>query len=125
MFPEFALFGTKIQVVVCETLENFMNNLSMRCQVVALYEDVIEINSDLSFSYEVREDGVHESLESSRRVGKTEKHNTRFEKSMVSDKCGFPLISFFDSDVMITPAYIELSKDLCILELVDNIGSQG
>ena len=66
----------KIQVVVCETLENFMDNLSMRCQVVAPYEDVIEINSDLSFSYEVCKDGVYESLKSGRRVGETDEHNT-------------------------------------------------
>ena len=37
----------------------------------------------------------------------------------------FPLVTFLDSDVVISPLYIKLGEDLGIFEFVNEIGDQG
>ena len=43
----------------------------------------------------------------------------------MGDEGGFPLVAFFYSDIVISPSYIKLGKDLGILEFVDEIRDQG
>ena len=39
-------------------------------------------------------------------------------------KCGLPFVSFFDSDVVVTPPKIDLCEVLRSLELVDELGDE-
>ena len=43
----------------------------------------------------------------------------------MSDEGGFPLVAFFNSDIVISPLYVKLGKDLGIFEFVDEIRDQG
>ena len=58
-------------------------------------------------------------------VGHAEEHDGRFIESSVGDEGGFPLVSFFYSDIVIPPLYVKLGEDLGVLEFVDEIGNQG
>ena len=64
-------------------------------------------------------------MEGGERIGHAEEHDGGFIKSSVGDEGGFPLVAFLDSDIVISPSYIKLGKDLGILEFVDEIRDQG
>ena len=71
---------------------------------------IIHENYYLSFSYHSGERFIHISLEGGGCVSLSEKHNEGFENSLWSDKRGFPLVSFLDSDISESPSYIELGE---------------
>ena len=54
-------------------------------------------------------------LEGGGGVGKPKEHHGRFEKSFMGDEGCFPLVTVFDSYVVIPPPYVELGEDLGIL----------
>ena len=39
----------------------------------------------------------------------------------MGDESGLPLIALLDADVVVSPSYIKLSKDLGILEFVNEV----
>ena len=51
---------------------------------------------------EIREDVVHEALESDRGIGKSERHDTPFKRSVVSVEGGFPFIALLDLDKVVS-----------------------
>ncbi len=79
-------------------------------EVVEVDQDVIKI-----YNYEdvhhVREDIVHEALESSHSVRKSEKHNQPFEGPIVGPECGFPLTFVCDMDKMVGMLEVNLDVD--------------
>ena len=42
----------------------------------------------------------------------------------MGDESGLPLVAFLDTDVVVSPSYIELGKDLGVLEFVDEVRDQ-
>lgn len=88
-------------------------------------EDVVQVDGYLSFGDEIREYGVHEGLESSGGVGETEEHDLRFEETLVGGESSFPFIAFLDSDVVVTPSYVELGEVARSLQSVDDVSDQG
>ena len=44
----------------------------------------------------------------------TEEHDQRFEKALVHLKGGLPLVSFFDLNVVVSPANVQLSEILSL-----------
>ncbi|EGN98320.1 hypothetical protein SERLA73DRAFT_55819, partial [Serpula lacrymans var. lacrymans S7.3] len=48
----------------------------------------------------------------------SEEHNQRFEQSSVSSEGGLVLISFFDSNIIISPTDIQLGEESSSLEPV-------
>ena len=52
------------------------------------------------------------------------KHDRGFIESSVGDESGLPLVAFLDVDVVVSPSYVKLSKDLGILEFVDEVRDQ-
>ena len=73
-------------------------------------EEVIHIDDEPSFSNHISKGIVHESLESCRRIGKSEEHYCWFEEAFVSDESSFPLVAIFDVDIVIAPADVKLCE---------------
>jgi hypothetical protein len=87
-------------------------------------ENVVEINSNLALSNEIGKDWVHKWLKGCRQVCQAKEHYFGLIQALVGDKGSLPFIAFPNTDIVIAPMNIKLSKDLCILELINNISSQ-
>jgi hypothetical protein len=88
-------------------------------------QEIVHVNDKPSFSDEVTERVVHETLEGGRGVGETKEHDSGFEEAFVSVKCSFPLVAIFDPNIVVTPLNIELCEDVGPFEFVDEIGDEG
>ena len=64
-------------------------------------------------------------MKGGRGIGHAEEHDGGFIKSSVGDEGGFPLATFLDSDIVISPLYIKLGEDLGIFKFVNEVGNQG
>ena len=65
--------------------------------VVGIDEDVVEVDDHIDVE-EIREDVVHETLESCRSVGESEGHNRLFKGTITGTEGGFPLIAIRNLD---------------------------
>ncbi|KAG5650555.1 hypothetical protein H0H81_011826, partial [Sphagnurus paluster] len=74
------------------------------------YQDVVQIDNDYTFCYELRKDVVHHGLESGRAVGKAKKHNQGFKQPPVGSESGFPFVSFLHVDIIKPPTNIKFSE---------------
>src|SRR6267154_584822 len=81
--------------------------------------DVIHIDYHIACSDLIAESGIHHGLESGRRIGESKEHNSGLEESSVRLEGCFPSISIFDTDIIISPSYIEFSEPLFLDELGD------
>ncbi|KXN84319.1 hypothetical protein AN958_12756 [Leucoagaricus sp. SymC.cos] len=72
----------------------------MLSRVVRIDEDIVKIDSNADIK-EVREDVVHEMLESSRSISETKRHYQPFEGTIAGPKSSFPLIAFIDMDKIV------------------------
>jgi hypothetical protein len=88
-------------------------------------EEVIHVDDKPSFSDHVSEGVIYESLEGHGGVGKSEEHYCGFKEALVGDEGGLPLVSVFDSDIVVPPSNVELSECLGIPEFVDEVGDEG
>ena len=82
--------------------------------IVRVDEEVIHVYDEPSFSDHIPKGVRHESLKGGGGIGHAEKHDSGFVKSSVGDEGSFPLVTFLDSNIVISPAYIELGKDFSI-----------
>jgi hypothetical protein len=64
-------------------------------------------------------------LEGCRQVCQAKEHDFGFKQALVCDKGGLPFITSPDTDIVIAPTNIELSKDFRVLESIDDISGQG
>ena len=88
-------------------------------------EEVVHVNDEPSFCDHIPEGIRHKSLKSGGRVGHAEEHDGGFIESSVGDEGGFPLVTFLNSDIVISPSYIKLGEDLGVFKFVDEVGDQG
>ena len=86
---------------------------------------VVHVNDEPSLRNHVPERIGHESLKGGWGVGHAKEHDSRFIKSSVGDEGGFPLVTFFYSDIVISPPYVKLGEDLGVFKFVDEVGNQG
>ena len=86
---------------------------------------VIHVNDEPSFPDVVGKVKVHKCLE--RRWGATEseKHHRWFKQSKRRDESSLPFITFFNSNVVISPSYIELSKEGELAKVVNEVRDEG
>ena len=87
-------------------------------------KEVIHVNNEPSFCNHITKGVIHELLEGGRGVGETEEHYSRFEESLMSDKSGFPLVSVFDLDIVISPPNVKFGEYLRPLEFINEIGNK-
>ena len=86
-----------------------------------MYCDIIHVYQEPSLSDLLTEDRVHHGLKGSGRVGEAEEHDCGFEQSFVSEEGCLPLITFFDSDIIIAPADVEGCEESAAAEAVDDL----
>jgi hypothetical protein len=63
-------------------------------------------------------------LEGCRQVYQAKEHDFGLKQALICDKGSLSFIASPDTNIMITPTNIELSKDSCILEPINDISSQ-
>ena len=73
-------------------------------------EKVVHIDDQPSFCNHVPEGVVHKLLECGWGVGKPKEHDCWFKKAFMGDKGGFPLVTIFDVDIVITPSDVKLGE---------------
>ena len=93
--------------------------------VVRVDKEVIHVYDEPSLCNHIPEGIRHESLKGGGRIGHAEEHDGGFIKSSVGDEGGFPLVTFLDSDIVISPSHIKLGEDFGIFKFVDEIRNQG
>ena len=87
-------------------------------------EHVIHVYGEPSFSQFFLEDGVHHGLEGCRGVSESKEHYVWFEQSLIGDEGCFPLVSVFDSDVVVAPSDVELREEFCSFYSRDKLGDE-
>ncbi|KIN92932.1 hypothetical protein M404DRAFT_172251, partial [Pisolithus tinctorius Marx 270] len=55
----------------------------------------------------------------------SEEHNSWFKETFVCDECGLPLVSFFDSNIVIARPDVHLCKDRGSFQLVYEVRNEG
>ena len=88
-------------------------------------EEVIHVNDKPSFCDHIAKGVIHEALESGGGIGETEEHHRKFKESFIGDKGSFPLMSIFDSDIIVSPLDVELGEDFRPLEFIDEVRNEG
>ena len=88
-------------------------------------EEVIHVDNEPSFGDHIVEGVIHESLERGRGVGEAEEHDSGFEEPLMGDEGGFLLVSVLDTDIVVSPSYVELGKDLGVSEFIYEVGDEG
>src|SRR5258708_21537961 len=88
-------------------------------------ENIGHVDEYLSCSDKVLEGVVHHSLKGGGGITKAEEHNQRFKHPMIGLKSGLPFVAFLNSDVVVSPSDVELTKDICILQFVRYVRNEG
>jgi len=57
------------------------------------------------------EDHVHHHLEGGGGIGQPKEHDCWFEESFWGKERRFPFVSLFDTDIVVSPTYIEFSEE--------------
>src|SRR6266404_5513275 len=92
-------------------------------------QDIVHIDNDAGSlrqeaELDILEDLVHHGLESTWRICQPKEHNPRFKETVFGLECCFFLIPCLDPNVIISPLYVKLGEDICILHLTDEIGNK-
>src|SRR5258708_37954247 len=82
---------------------------------------VVHVYGEPSLGDLSTKDHVHHHLEGSGRVSQPEEHNHWFEEPFGSKECRLPFVAFFDSDVVVSPSYVEFGKKGTAGEAVDSL----
>ena len=82
---------------------------------------IIHVNDKPSFLDVISKVKVHKRLERQWGAAKSKKHHCWFKQSKRHDESSFPLVTFFDSNVVISPSYVKLSKERELAKVVDKV----
>jgi hypothetical protein len=82
---------------VSESSEDFSDLSLVLFFVIGVKEDVIQVYEDADVK-QVCKDVIHKSLKCSWSIGKSEGHDTPFKGAVSGSECGFPFITFSDTD---------------------------
>ena len=102
-----------------------MSEIMEGVKILMEQEDIVEIDDQMILIDKVVKNRIHKGLEGSWSVTEAEGHDQGFEEAKFAFKGGFPFIAFSDTDVVVTPADVELGKVAGTLEFVDEFGNQG
>jgi hypothetical protein len=94
---ESAFVNSGIEVVLLESSKYFTYMFLVKLGVVGIDEDIVKIDNNTNIEH-VGEDVVHKSLERHGGVGKSERHDLPFKRSIAGSECSLPLITFGYSD---------------------------
>src|SRR5215471_7504034 len=101
-----------------------MGDLSVLFQSLGKDEDIIQIDQNDSFSYQLPENIVHHRLEGGRTVGESKEHDQGLKKTMICPKSCFPLVSRFNANIIESPTNVKLGEVPGTLELVNELRNE-
>jgi hypothetical protein len=87
--------------------------------------DVVHVYREPSLGYLFAEDGVYHHLKHCRGVSETEEHHSGFEEALWGEEGSLPLISWLNSDVVVSPVNIKLGEKGAAAEVIDGLQDQG
>ena len=128
---EEAFFRFEVEVVKLGDFEDVMYCALMVGHICTGGDsNVVHVNSDSRTERFVFEDGVvvnivHHCLERCWRIGESEIHDRRFEKSISGFKRCLLFISFANTYVIIPPSNVKFCVYVCVAEITDKIHNQG
>lgn len=108
----------EIELVLAQNFQHLSYNPTMFFQGLGEDENVVQIDHHLALTNEISEQIIQHSLKCGWRIGKPKEHNQGLKQSSVGPKCGFPLISFLDPDVVVTPTDVKLGEVLRSSEFI-------
>ena len=82
---------------------------------------VIHIDNKPSFSHHIAEQVIHEVFECYRGIAKAKEHDSWFRESFVCDKGCLPLVTIFDTNIVVPPMNIKFCEVMGIFQLIDEI----
>ena len=94
---EETLIGVGVEVMLLEVAENFLDMPSVFFLGVGVDENVIEVHQYTNIE-QVTKDVIHEALESSGRIGESERHYAPFKGAVASLESRLPFIALSDLD---------------------------
>src|SRR5215472_12861183 len=101
-----------------------MGDLPVLFQSLGKDEDIIQIDHNDSFSYQLPENIVHHHLEGGRTVGESKEHDQGLKKTTIHPKGCFPLISRLNANIIESPMNVKLGEVLGTLELVNELRNE-
>src|SRR5258708_3498270 len=116
---EKTFLGFKVQVKFDKAMEDFMGKFIERGKIVIKEEDIIQVNDEVTLVDKVLKDMGHKRLKCGWGVAEAEGHDKGFEETELALEGGFPFITLFDADVIVTPTDVEFCKVMGRLEFVD------
>ena len=119
-----AFFKFQMEVQLGYVLKDTMGLFSMGCWVRGGDEEVIHIDDEPSFSDHVSEGIIYELLECGRRVTQVKEYDCWLKKSFMDNKGSFPLMTVFDSYVVISQTNIRLGEVSSLFQLVYKVGDE-
>ena len=93
--------------------------------VGGINEEVVHVYDKPSFCDHIAKGVIHEVLESGGGIGEAKEHYSGLKESLMGDKGSFPLMSIFDSDIIVFPLDVELGEDFHPLEFIDEVRNEG
>ena len=94
---EEALIGVDIEIVLSEMAEYHTDMSFVLFFRVRVDEDIIQVYQH-AYIKQITEDVIHEVLEGSGHVCKSEGHDTPFERAVAGAESGLPFIALTDVD---------------------------
>ncbi|SRR5713226_1255443 len=119
------LFRFEVEVEMEEAVKDFVSESLKLLEVRVEEEDVIEVDNKMTLVDEVLEDVSHERLKGGRGIAKAKGHDKWFKEAEVALKGGFPFVTGFDTNVVITPVDIEFRKIMRRLKFVYKVWNKG
>ena len=107
---EVTLSWDQEETILPEPSEYLLDMFDMLFWVLRVDEDVIEVDNHEHVK-EVREDIIHEVLESSRCICEPKGHHTPFKGSVSGAECGLLFITLSDTDQVICVLEVEFRVD--------------
>src|SRR6266702_4052985 len=88
--------------------------------------DVVHVDSNgrtkgFVLEDDIAVDVVHHGLEGRWRIGESEVHDRRLEKSVSGFKCCLLFVSFSDAYIVVPPPDVEFRVDMCVSKITDKI----
>jgi hypothetical protein len=102
-------------------IQDLSSDMSMFVAISGKDENVVEIHRDDPFHDEIVEYLIHHGLEGGRTIGEAKVHDQWFKEATIGAKCGLPLITLLNSDIIVPPTDVELGKVLRAFESVNEV----
>src|SRR6266702_8036641 len=128
---EKAFLGFEVEVMQLGDFEDVVDCALMIVHVcTGGNSDVVHVDSNSRAEGFVLEDDivvdvVHHGLEGCWRIGESEVHDRRFEKSVSGFECCLLFVSLTDVYVVIPPPDVKYRVDMCVTKIADKICDQG